>query len=290
MSSKGWDHIYCYPGTNVLINKLDIRSEEELFNAERKLAMARVHELFNAPVKGSFDLEHLKEIHRHIFQDLYSWAGESREINIAKGSAFFGNAPYLDSYLTSILSKLANDKYLIGMDYNKRIFELAYYLGEINATHPFREGNGRTQRAFIRTLGNVAGVDIKFSEIPNERIIETSISSYYGDSAPQESMLHEISSPLPLDEQRKAIENSVSKNKRLLKYFDGIQGKLQEQLRDKYREVGHKLEANPNSVELKSQFGKFSKVIGDMRANELRQSQKSNPAKLNDHNHKPFKM
>ena len=74
------DNVYCYTNTNVLINKLNITDSELLFMAEEKYTLLRLHELQKKPIKGSFDFEHLKAIHKYIFQDLYEWAGQVRKV------------------------------------------------------------------------------------------------------------------------------------------------------------------------------------------------------------------
>ena len=82
------DELYCYPGSNVLRNKMGIRDMEQLHEMERKLTMLRILELLDKPVRGAFDLKHLQAIHAHIFQDVYDWAGELRKVDIAKGNMF----------------------------------------------------------------------------------------------------------------------------------------------------------------------------------------------------------
>ena len=82
------DEFYCYPGTNVLKNKLNIREQETLYIYERKLTMLRLRELIKKPISGEFNLEHLQAIHWYIFQDIYDWAGEIRKVEIAKQNMF----------------------------------------------------------------------------------------------------------------------------------------------------------------------------------------------------------
>lgn len=65
------DRIYCYPNSDVLMNKLDIRDMKKLQNFERRLTMLRLSELLDRPVVGKFDFEHLQLIHKYIFQDIY---------------------------------------------------------------------------------------------------------------------------------------------------------------------------------------------------------------------------
>ena len=82
------DRVYCYPGSNVLTNKLNIRDLNRLNEAERKLTQLRLNDLISSPIKGNFDLSHLQKIHQFLFQDLYSWAGEIRTVDIAKSNMF----------------------------------------------------------------------------------------------------------------------------------------------------------------------------------------------------------
>ena len=72
------DTKYCYPDTDVLINKLDIRDLDKLHIFERKLTMLRLLELLDKPINGKFDFKHLQAIHAYIFQDVYDWAGKVR--------------------------------------------------------------------------------------------------------------------------------------------------------------------------------------------------------------------
>ena len=98
------DSKYCYPNSNVLKNKLNIKDEQELFEAEKKLTLIRLQELQKKPVNGNFDYKHLKAIHRYIFQDVYNWAGKLRTVEIGKGNLFC-TTEFLISYGESILNK-----------------------------------------------------------------------------------------------------------------------------------------------------------------------------------------
>ena len=79
---------YCYKGTDVLINKLNITNEKDLYCAERELVLYRTFELNENPLKGNFDFKYLKDIHKYLFQDIYRWAGDVRNCNIAKQDLF----------------------------------------------------------------------------------------------------------------------------------------------------------------------------------------------------------
>lgn len=85
--SEGFDSIYCYPNTNILINKLNIQDQDELHLAEADITSQRINQIKKSGwIPGDFDINHLKAIHRHIFQDIYSWAGEIRTVDIAKSN------------------------------------------------------------------------------------------------------------------------------------------------------------------------------------------------------------
>lgn len=105
------DTIYCYPGSNVLKNKLNIRDADTLENAERELTAIRISELKINPIYGHFDLEHLKNIHRYIFQDVYDWAGELRRVRITKGF-MFAYPENIENQSNLLFKRLNEDKYL----------------------------------------------------------------------------------------------------------------------------------------------------------------------------------
>lgn len=171
---------YVYPGTYILRNKFDMISHEELSRYERVIAAARLMQFYINPVKGNFDFEHFKKIHHHIFQDIYDWAGKERTVNIAKGTTVFCLVQNIKPYADTIFSDLKKDNCLKNLgpdDFSKKT---AHYLNEINLLHPFREGNGRTQREFIRELALNAGYDLNFSKVTAREMIEASIKSLYG--------------------------------------------------------------------------------------------------------------
>jgi cell filamentation protein len=112
--------------------------------------------LHESPVTPTYDLHHLREIHRRIFGDIYDWAGQIRTVAIAKGATFC-LPQYIESSAAVIFDDLRDENYLRGLDRDAFTGRLAHYLGEVNALHPFREGNGRAQRAFFGQLTLDAG-------------------------------------------------------------------------------------------------------------------------------------
>lgn len=144
--------------------------------AERALTVLRFADLENQAIPGNLDLAHLQQIHRFLFQDVYDWAGKLRTVNIAKGSLFC-NWNYIVSGSKPIFDRLKPENYLIGTTPEGICDKLAYYLGEINVIHPFREGNGRAQRGFIQYLACTAGYHVDFTSISSNEMIEASASA-----------------------------------------------------------------------------------------------------------------
>lgn len=181
------DSEYCYPDSDVLINKLGITEQDKLHVFERRLTMIRLLEIIDKPIKGNFDFAHLQTIHKYIFQDVYEWAGEVRKVDIAKGNMFC-NVMFIETQADEIFGKLKADNYLAGLDKRSFVKKLAYYFSEINALHPFREGNGRSQREFIRSLALKNGYIINFSNIPEEEMIKASQESFLCDYGTMEKL------------------------------------------------------------------------------------------------------
>ena len=167
-----WDTEYCYPNSYVLKNRLNIQNQEDLSNAEREITSLKIAVAKKNLIRGKFDLAHLQKIHKYIFEDIYTWAGKLRHVNISKGNAFCLSEHIIEN-ANRIFTELKDEHFLIGIASDENVYQrLAYYLGEINVIHPFREGNGRTQRLFIEYLAGIAGYGIDYSEIsPREMII-----------------------------------------------------------------------------------------------------------------------
>ncbi len=176
------DDPYVYPGTSTLKNLRDLRDADELRAFETRASFARIRELQERPIEGNFDRAHLQAIHKHIFQDVYAWAGKPREgVDIAKpGSPFFGFSQYIVPSLDDLFAKLQAEQNLRGLGADAFSLRAGHYLGEINAVHPFREGNGRAQQEFIRELGEPSGHRIDWSRVSREMMYHTSKLSFRG--------------------------------------------------------------------------------------------------------------
>lgn len=164
----------CYEGTTCLINKLDIRDETKLAEAEAMIVLGKLVALKQAPVQGEFDLEHYKRIHYFLFCDLYDWAGELRTIDISKKGTAFVRAAEIEECAKSCFDRLQMFR---AEDLNHRGLaeEVADFYNTINLLHPFREGNGRAQRAFFAQWAEERlGFSLKLSALdPDEFMFAT---------------------------------------------------------------------------------------------------------------------
>jgi cell filamentation protein len=174
--------------TGVLLNKLGLGTAAGLEAAEREITHAALILLHESPVAATYDLLHLRETHRRIFGDIYEWAGQIRTVTIAKGATFC-LPQYIESAAGVMFGELGGENFLRGLTRDAFIERLAYYLGEVNALHPFREGNGRTQRAFFGQLARDAGFALSWQHLDVARNIEASVASMRGDLEPMRKML-----------------------------------------------------------------------------------------------------
>jgi cell filamentation protein len=169
----------------VLRNTRGLTDQRQLDRFERRQALrAQVDIEFN-PIRGNFDQSHLQAIHQRIFGAVYPWAGELRRVNIARqGSYPFALVQFLQRNLDRTFSELASEGHLKELGVRSFVERAGVYLGELNTLHPFREGNGRTQREFIRELAMEAGHTLDWSRVSQKQMYEASALSHnLGNSA-----------------------------------------------------------------------------------------------------------
>ena len=187
---------YEYPN-GVLRNRLAIQDAYQLASIEAALTGLRVAELDQAGLPGRFDLTHLQAIHHFIFQDVYEWAGEIRTVDIGKGPGQFAHVAFLVPSATKMFEKLAQEQYLHGLPISRFVERAAYYFGEVNALHPFREGNGRAQRMFFFFLAQRCSFFLDWPLITQQEMIDASSASLLrGDNHLIEHLLLRIIAPL----------------------------------------------------------------------------------------------
>ena len=172
----------CYPDTGVLRNKANLTDQDELDQFEQLMFLTRSEEPLPA---GALDYAHYRAIHHHFFQDVYNWAGQPRQIRTAKSGNWFCYPEYIDTEMKRIFRELSEENHLADtnslQDFATRA---AHYIADINAVHPFREGNGRCQLTLLDILMQVAGLEMVEDEIDEAEFMEAMIASFAGDEDP----------------------------------------------------------------------------------------------------------
>jgi len=175
------DSEYCYPPDfTVLRNRLGLRDAVVLDFHEREIVAQRIAE--GAPT-GDFDLRHLRAIHRHLFQDVYDWAGELRTVEIAKGGSQFQFQRFIGAGMADVHRRLVGRTYLEGLDLDEFAREAGVVIGDVNYVHPFREGNGRTQLLYLEQLAIRAGHPLSIRLLDRDQWMDASQASHGGDYA-----------------------------------------------------------------------------------------------------------
>lgn len=183
---------YVYPDTDVLRNRLGIRDAADLAEQEAALSAIRIAQLERRFIPGGYDLAHLQATHRHIFGDVYPWAGELRTVRISKGGDLFALPEHIEPYLRTLFAELADEDSLRGLGRERFVERLAHYYAELNAVHPFREGNGRVQRAFLGQIAKAAGHPIAWVRLDAERNVHVARESHKGRDSPLREMLNDL--------------------------------------------------------------------------------------------------
>ena len=169
--------VYCYDNTDILVNKLDIKDKGILKEYERRIVSIKLLELEKKQLDNSFDITHFCNIHKFLFEDVYSFAGLFRNEDIAKDNFKFARWEYIEEELLKLFDELKREKYLEGLDKKALSNRLAYYIAELNVLHPFREGNGRTIREFIRQLALKNNYYLNFNLVDSQKMLNASIKS-----------------------------------------------------------------------------------------------------------------
>jgi cell filamentation protein, protein adenylyltransferase len=187
---------YLDPGSGVFRNRLGLTDRAELAIAEQQYSAARANQLKRRRMPGRYDLDHLRAFHWTIFQDVYPWAGQLRTVLIVKAGGSFCLPHLIASTGAEIFGRLAADDHLRGRDRTGFLDGLTPLLAEINALHPFREGNGRTQRAFLTQLAGDAGFRLRWEGVDRDANIDASRAASDGDLAPLRALLDPVVQPL----------------------------------------------------------------------------------------------
>ena len=175
--------MYCYPDTDILINKLDIRDKTELKQAEEEFTAVKQMALLQEPIKGRFTKTHLFRIHRFLFEDVYPFAGHIRKEQISKGDTMFYPPDLIDRELERVFKNIHSKKLLAEQDEEKQIQNLSQTMAELNIIHPFREGNGRSTRELIRCMALEYSLHINWGNTDRETLIDSAIAAVDDDMA-----------------------------------------------------------------------------------------------------------
>jgi cell filamentation protein len=183
------DDPYCYAGTSVLKNRLGLQTQDELTEFEHAISSQRAEEPLPA---GNFDQQHYCALHRHLYQDVYDWAGELRTVRTSKGGNMFCYPENIAAQLRKLFGKLAAAKQFRELDADGFASAAAHFLAELNAIHPFREGNGRTQLTFLKLVATAAGHSIEFSRLDAPAMLQAMIASFAGNEKPLARLIRQL--------------------------------------------------------------------------------------------------
>lgn len=179
----------CYAGTSVLKNKANIQDQAELDQYEQLMFLSRAEE--ELP-DGEVDYAHYQAIHHHFFQDVYDWAGQTRTVRTAKGGNWFCYPEYIEAEMARIFAALAEEDHLIDQERDVFIRRAAHFIAEINAVHPFREGNGRCQLTLLSILVETSGRIFDEDRLDPDAFMAAMIESFANDNQRLEACISEF--------------------------------------------------------------------------------------------------
>lgn len=144
---------------------------------------------------GVLDVRQYRAVHRHLFQDVYSWAGRFRTVRISKGSSMFCYPENIPAAMDRLFRSLSDQDELRGLDLAAFARHSAHVLAELNAIHPFREGNGRCQLVFLALIGERAGHPLDLDRMDPGAMLDAMIRSFDGDETPLRDLVLDLSRP-----------------------------------------------------------------------------------------------
>ena len=171
---------YTYKNSDVLKNKLNIRNEEKLKEYETKMVAFKLTTIRKLNFNKTFDEKHLKFIHYYLFCDIYDFAGEYRLENITKENFLFSQYQFIEQNIKEVMKKINLEKFR-KLSFEELLKEVSCIMTDLNVLHPFREGNGRATREFIRELFESLGYEINWYLIDYNDILDASIKAVVDD-------------------------------------------------------------------------------------------------------------
>jgi cell filamentation protein len=170
-------------------NKLDLRDQAELDDFEAEISSARANEPLP---EGNLDFAHYCAVHRHLFQDVYEWAGTPRTVRISKQANPFCFPEHIQAQANKLFADLKAGNYLADLPANEFAEHAAHFLAELNAIHAFREGNGRAQLTFFALLADRAGQALDFEKFDPGATLKAMIASFDGDESELKAVIEEL--------------------------------------------------------------------------------------------------
>ena len=180
---------YCYPDSSVLKNKADLTTQDALDEFETAMTFARAEEPLP---RGRLSASHYRAIHHHLFQDVYAWAGKDRTVRLSKGDSTFCYPEHIGAEMKRVFSWLRQEDFLRRESRADFAQNAAYLLAELNAIHPFREGNGRTQLTFLALLADQAGHSLDLDKLDPEATLAAMIKSFKGNEKPLKAIITKL--------------------------------------------------------------------------------------------------
>ena len=171
--------IYCYRDTDVLKNRFGLRDGTKLRAVEADVSLLRQRELLEHPINGRFTASHLCRIHRYLSGDVYPFAGHFRREDIMKGNTRFLAWEEIPCKLSALLGQLRQENWLVAYPFDHFAAQSAYYFAELNYIHPFREGNGRAVREFMRLLFLKNGYAVSWAAVSADELLNAMELSVY---------------------------------------------------------------------------------------------------------------
>lgn len=183
---------YCYPGATVLRNIPDLKTQDALDAFEAVSTTQRADEPLP---EGRLSVSHYQAIHRHLFQEVFAWAGRFRTVRMSKDASAFCYPEHIAREMKSLFENLKEKRYFQGLATEEFAKSAADFLSTLNAIHPFREGNGRTQTILLVLLADRAGHPLDLERLDAQPFLAAMVTSFRGDTRDLVSQIEHLARP-----------------------------------------------------------------------------------------------
>lgn len=183
---------YLDPDTGVMRNRLGITDADELAQREEDEAALATAKLLFTLRPAHWDPSLLCFLHQQLFGQLYDWAGQYRTVEISKGTSRFAAAQHIPAQVEAVLAQLEQERASWSPGDDAVLDRLAHFYSELNAIHPFREGNGRTIRLLLSLLANRYHWDLQWQHTTAEHNQHACALAFYGDETALREMMRRV--------------------------------------------------------------------------------------------------